>query len=123
MTTERLRVGKLGEEEAERRLRRSGCEILARNWRCRSGEIDIVAKSGDCIVFVEVRSRSKASGSRFGTAAESVDYRKQAKVRLVAQMYLRQNRMLEARTRFDVISVTLGVHYVVDDYRHYESAF
>lgn len=123
MTTERLIIGKLGEEEAERRLRLSGYEILARNWRCRSGEIDIIARNGECIVFVEVRSRSKASGSRFGTAAESVDYRKQAKVRIVAQMYLSRNRMPEARIRFDVITVTVDTSNEIHDYRHYESAF
>lgn len=71
--------GRRGEEVAAEYLHSLGWRILARNWRDRRGELDIVAVDGECLVVVEVRSRASA---RFGTAAESVDARK--RVRLVA---------------------------------------
>lgn len=123
MTTERQRIGKVGEAEAARRLKLAGNEILALNWRCRSGEVDIVAREGDTIIFVEVRSRGSASGQRFGTAAESVDYRKQMKVRAVSQIYLRQYRLHDAPVRFDVIAITIGQDGSIEAYRHYKAAF
>ncbi|MDQ6419274.1 YraN family protein [Paenibacillus sp. LHD-117] len=123
MTSERLRIGKLGEAEAGRRLEQAGYEIRSRNWRCRSGEIDIVARQGDTFVFVEVRSRGVASGARYGTAAESVDFRKQAKVRGIAQLYLQQHRLHDVRVRFDVIAITVGKDEGIESYTHYEAAF
>ena len=67
---DRSSVGRRGEEAACAYLAERGYRILDRNWRCRLGEIDIVAERGDIVVFVEVRTRT---GTRFGTGAESVD--------------------------------------------------
>lgn len=123
MSIERQRIGKLGEAEAARRFAQAGLTILALNWRCRSGEIDMIAQEGETIVFVEVRSRGSASGARFGTAAESVDGRKQMKIRSVAQTYLRQHQLQQCRLRFDVVAITIGRSDHIESYRHYEAAF
>jgi putative endonuclease len=87
---------------AEEFLRTHRYTIVARNYRCRAGEIDLVALDGPVIVFVEVRSRS---GAGFGTPLESVDGRKQARVGRVAQQFLAARRWYDRDARFDVIGV------------------
>lgn len=98
------RQGRLAEDAARRFLEQRGLRLLARNYHCRRGEIDLIMKDSDCIVFVEVRYRSSA---RFGSAAESVDRRKQACLVAAARHYLhRHQRTADAPCRFDVISIT-----------------
>ncbi|HKJ23166.1 MAG TPA: YraN family protein [Gammaproteobacteria bacterium] len=98
------RQGRLAEEFACRFLQRRGLELLARNYYCRRGEIDLVMNDSGCIVFVEVRYRGNP---RFGTAAETVDRRKQARLIAAAQHYLQRHRAAAgAPCRFDVISVS-----------------
>ncbi len=70
----KARFGALGEEAAADLLRKSGYRIVARNHRCRSGEVDVIAEKGELLVFVEVRTRSTAA---FGGPEETVDSRKQ----------------------------------------------
>ena len=81
-----------------------GLAILARNYRTRLGEIDVIAREGEVLVFVEVRMRSE---SRFGGALESVTPRKQRRIASAAQMYLRQFPRAP-RCRFDVIALDAG---------------
>jgi putative endonuclease len=100
----RRETGRRGEEAAAHYLAARGCRILHRNWRCRMGELDIVAEDGETIVFVEVRTR--APRSRFGTAAESVDARKRRKLTSLAQLYLAMTGRQGAPVRFDVIACT-----------------
>ena len=98
--------GQSTENRARRRLEQAGLKTLARNYRCRLGEIDLIMKDGDCLVFVEVRFRGK--NARAG-AKESVDLRKQSKLIATALHYLRQHR--ERRhwpMRFDVVAVDEG---------------
>lgn len=123
MTINRQRLGKVGEAEARRRLELEGYTIQAANWRSRFGELDLVARFGDRLIFIEVRARSAASEGRYGTAAESVDYKKQRQVRSVAQSYMAATNQREAATRFDVIAVTIGTDDKIQFYRHYEGAF
>ncbi|MFF2888058.1 YraN family protein [Paenibacillus sp. NPDC057967] len=123
MSANRLRIGRIGEAEAKRRLELGGYVILAVNWRRRQGELDLVARDGERIVFVEVRSRSAASSGRYGTAAESVDPRKQRQVRMLAQKYMQLTNRHDAAMRFDVIAVTIGADDTIAEYRHYEAAF
>ena len=85
MTTPKQRDGGAAEEIAARYLVRHGLAILARNYRCRGGEIDLVARDGDTLVFVEVRLRRS---QRFGGAGASVDARKQSRVVVAARHYL-----------------------------------
>jgi putative endonuclease len=101
----RRQTGAIGEAAAADLLRSKGYRIVARNWRCRSGELDIVAETDDILVFVEVRTR-RPTGS-FGTAKEAVDARKMRQVRDTAQFYLYATKSSPARTRFDVIAVEL----------------
>lgn len=100
------RQGRLAEDFACRFLQGRGLEVLARNYRCRRGEIDLVMKDSGCIVFVEVRYRGNA---RFGSAAETVDRRKQARVIATAQHYLQRHRdAAGAPCRFDVVTLSPG---------------
>jgi putative endonuclease len=83
---------------------RLGYRLVVRNFRCRAGEIDLVALDGDTVVFVEVRSRT---GSVCGTPLESVDGRKQAQVGRVARHFLAGRHWHERTARFDVIGIRL----------------
>lgn len=123
MSVNRQHIGRIGEAEARRRLVQGGYTILAANWRTKQGELDLVARSGERIIFIEVRSRSAASNGRFGTAAESVDPRKQRQVRLLAQKYLQLTHQFDAPIRFDVIAITINADDSIADYKHYEAAF
>jgi putative endonuclease len=95
-------LGRRGEALAEQFLIAQHFEIVARNFRCRAGEIDLVARDGTALVFVEVRSRH---GARRGTGLESVTWRKQAQVARVAQYFLAGHDCGEREARFDVIGI------------------
>lgn len=94
-------LGRWGEEQAAEYLRRRRWTIVACNWRCRFGEIDIVAREGETLCFVEVKLRRD---DRHGRAAEYVDGRKQQRLRLAARAYLEQHPE-QGPMRFDVIEV------------------
>ncbi|MCM3625966.1 YraN family protein [Paenibacillus glycanilyticus] len=117
----RRQTGLAGEAAACQYLENEGYVIIERNWRCRAGEIDIIASLDNTLVFVEVRTRR--SGGRFGTAAESVDRRKQQQVALIAQIYLRMRQLAYPPMRFDVIAVTMGHEYVISEIKHIKAAF
>ncbi|RXZ76976.1 YraN family protein [Paenibacillaceae bacterium] len=120
----RHEVGRLGEAAAEEHIMLLGWTVVERNWRCRSGEVDLIATTPDSagpLVFIEVRTRSTTS--RYGTAAESVDARKQLQVQRTAQMYLHASRQHERLVRFDVIAVLLTRQGEVREVTHYEAAF
>lgn len=95
-------LGNQGESFAAEHLQRRGCRILTRNYRCKIGEIDIVAEDHGTLVFVEVKTRRS---DRCGTPAEAVHYRKQQKIVQTAYWYLREHRMENSRCRFDVLEV------------------
>ena len=94
--------GSGGEEVAWRHLQSAGYTLLARNFRSRFGEIDLVVERAGVIVFVEVRSRR---GDRYGTALESVDRRKQLQIGRMALEFLARKRMLDRSARFDVVAI------------------
>lgn len=93
------RIGDAGEAAAARYLMKKGYKIVVRNFRCRTGEIDIIAYDGDCLVFVEVKTRRSV---QYGRPAEFVDKRKRRRIISAAYMYLRGE---EPELRFDVIEV------------------
>jgi putative endonuclease len=100
-------VGRFGEQLAADHLERAGLTILDRNWRCREGELDIVARDGDELVFVEVKTRSSPA---FGTPAQAVNRAKTARIRRLAVRYLLAKRaegLADSWTamRFDVVAV------------------
>jgi putative endonuclease len=95
-------LGRRGEALAAELLQAQGLTIVERNFRCRAGEIDLVALDGETLVFVEVRSRR---GDRLGTPFESVDLRKQARVTRVARQFLASRGLDDRAVRFDVVGV------------------
>jgi putative endonuclease len=94
--------GERAEALAVRRLRAQGYELIQRNYRCKAGEIDIIARHGDLICFVEVRSRRSAA---FGHPLETIGRRKQTRVIRAAQHYLATHRCADAAVRFDVVAI------------------
>lgn len=106
-------IGSGYEEQAAEFLQRAGMQILHRNFRTRAGEIDLVARDGSCLVFVEVKYRRD---SRMGTALEAVDLRKQGMIIKTARYYLlRFGYSADTPCRFDVVGITGNeITYVKD---------
>ncbi len=101
----RSRVGRQGEDLAFELLKEKGYKILERNYKSPLGEIDIVAREGNTLAFVEVKTRLS---SDFGTAKWAVGPKKQRKLSLVALGYLKHHALLDQPARFDVVAIDLG---------------
>lgn len=114
----RTRLGDAGEEAAAELLRGQGYRIVARQHRCRRGEVDLVAEKGDLLVFVEVRTRATAA---FGAPEETVGAAKQRRILAAAQDFLARRRGPERAARFDVVAVLDGPDGPT--LTHYENAF
>jgi putative endonuclease len=102
MTDQRRAVGAAGEDAVARWYDDAGYALLARNWRVRAGEIDVIARRDRTIVFCEVKTRR---GDAFGLPAEAVTPRKQARLRQLAVQWLGENNTRADVLRFDVASV------------------
>jgi putative endonuclease len=102
MTYARVALGKSGEDLACRELERRGYAILARRYRRRRGEIDIIARDGPTLVFVEVKARDS---HEFGDAAEAVTALKRHRMTELALDYMMRNRLTDCPCRFDVVSI------------------
>lgn len=98
-------LGRRGEDLAAELLERSGYVVLERNYRCRAGEIDIVAVDGGTLVFCEVKTRRTA---RWGEPSEAVHSAKQARYRRLALAWIAERRPGSVEVRFDVVSVIVG---------------
>ncbi len=114
-----ISLGKLGEDLACRELTRRGYAILARGFRTRFGEIDIVARDEGALVFVEVKARQSR---RYGGAVEAITRRKQRRVAAMALDYLARAGRLDARCRFDVVAID-GIGTERTEVRVIENAF
>lgn len=99
-------IGDLGEQTAINFLKKQNYKILARNYRCRYGEIDIIAVQGKTIAFIEVKTRSSI---KFGKGCETVNYRKQQKIKKTALFYLNTERPGSYDLRFDVIDILMKI--------------
>ncbi len=112
-------LGRRGEDLAARFLEQQGLVVLSRNWRCRLGELDLVATDTRRLVVCEVKTRS---GTRYGEPAEAVDGRKAARIRRVTQAWLAAHQVCWVEIRFDVLAVVAepGRPATV---RHFEAAF
>lgn len=99
---ERTAVGRYGEDVATRHLLEAGMEVLARNWRCDLGEIDVVARDGATVVICEVKTRR---GLDYGTPLEAVTLRKMARLRRLAARWLSESGQHAQAVRIDVVSV------------------
>jgi putative endonuclease len=102
MPDPRREVGAAGEDAVARWYAESGYSVLARNWRVRAGEIDVIARRGATLVFCEVKTRR---GDAFGTPAEAVTARKQGRLRRLAVQWLGESDERADTLRFDVASV------------------
>jgi putative endonuclease len=111
-------LGALGEELAARRLSAAGYEIVTRNWRCQAGELDLVARQGECLVLVEVRTRR---GKALGPPEESITAAKQARLITLAEAYV-QAAEWPGDWRIDVVAVELDQVGRLLRVDHYENA-
>lgn len=105
------RLGAVGEERAAAWYLARGYKLVARNWRCRDGELDLVVVGHGWIVFCEVKTRTS---ERYGLPAEAVTERKQQRLRGLAARFLRENPQVATALRFDVASVRSGRVSVIE---------
>ncbi len=105
MLNRRQILGKNGEKTVVSYLEKIGYKILIKNYRCKLGEIDIIARDGAFLVFIEVKTRS---GLGYGFPAAAVNARKQKQISRAAQCYLAELHLFDSPARFDVISVLPG---------------
>ena len=98
----RAALGSYGERVAVRALTEAGLQVLDRNWRCRDGELDVVAREGDALVFCEVKTRR---GTGFGHPAEAVTPAKRRRLRRLARAWLASHDQHAPDLRFDVVAV------------------
>jgi putative endonuclease len=119
MRSTRDELGRRGEDEAARHLKKLGYRIIGRRERVLRGDIDIVALDGRTVVFVEVRSRSDTG---HGHPAETVGSQKQRRIAELAAAYIRRHRLEDQSVRIDVVAVTFSANSppVVE---HYQNAF
>ena len=102
MSNQRQRLGQRSEDLAVKFLKKGGYKIVVRNYRIPIGEIDIIARDRQSLVFVEVKARRTA---KFGSPKAAVTYRKQRKISMVALAYLKETHQTQADARFDVVSI------------------
>ena len=102
MVNDKQTLGQQGETAAISFLKDKGFTILETNYRTKPAELDIIAKDDNCICFIEVKTRRSI---KKGLPRESVNYSKQKKIITGAMFYLKKNRLLESKVRFDVIEI------------------
>jgi putative endonuclease len=107
MSEHRRLVGNAGEEAAVQYLLQQGYRILERNYRCRFGEIDLIARDGRTLAFIEVKTRRS---QRFGPAASAVTFEKQRHLIKASQVYVTQRRKAFEFCRFDVVAIEMDTH-------------
>ncbi len=116
---DRMELGRRGEDAAAAYLERVGLVVVHRNWRCTSGEADLVALDGETVVIVEVKTRRSTAA---GTPEEAVSPTKQRRLARIARHYLAEAGLSECEVRFDVVAI----YPVSDDravLRHHRAAF
>lgn len=104
MTKERLDLGKLGEALALKKVRRLGYKKIVRNYRCPLGEVDLIARDGDTLVFIEIKTRKHKS---IDYAKEAVNDRKKRQLSKTALAYMKTNNCCDTKARFDVVAISL----------------
>ncbi|NQT57300.1 MAG: YraN family protein [Desulfobacteraceae bacterium] len=104
MTSKRLELGKFGEVLALKKIKLLGYKNIIRNYRCPLGEVDLIAKDGDTLAFIEIKTRK---GKSIGYAKEAVNARKRRQLSKVALAYMKSNDCWGAKARFDVIAINI----------------
>ncbi|PID58525.1 YraN family protein [candidate division KSB3 bacterium] len=120
MSQERVKIGKKGEQLAYEYILRQGYTVLERNFRCKLGEIDLIAGDRNMVVFLEVRTKSSTA---CGPAYNSVTPRKQQHVKRTALFYIAQRNLVNTQFRFDVIGITLNLSNGTHTLDHIQNAF
>jgi putative endonuclease len=115
---DRRGLGRRGEELAARHLMAKGYEMVARNWRCSAGELDLVARDGDSLAFVEVRTRR---GRALGTPEESITLAKKVRLVDLAETYVQEHGWV-GDYRIDVVAIELDGQGRLLRVDHYENA-
>jgi putative endonuclease len=105
LTRERLELGAFGEELAYRKIKHLGYRSILRNYRCPLGEVDLIAKDGDTLVFIEIKTRKAKA---VGYAKEAVNEKKRRQLSKVALTYMKSKNCCDIKARFDVVAVCLG---------------
>lgn len=114
MKEQNVKKGRIGEAKAEHFLKKSGYKVIQTNYRCSTGEIDIIATEGNVLVFLEVKSRKN---TEYGNPSEAVGYKKQQHIAKTAITYIKQNNLFSRPVRFDVVEI------IDDDIRLIKDAF
>ena len=104
MTRQRLELGKFGEGLALKKVRGLGYKKIVRNYRCPLGVVDLIARDGDTLVFIEIKTRK----GKISYAKEAVNERKKRQLSKVALAYMKSNDCYEAKARFDVVAIGVG---------------
>jgi putative endonuclease len=105
VTRERLNLGRRGEALALKKIKDFGYQCIATNYRCPLGEVDLIAKDGDTIVFIEIKTRK---GRSLGYAKEAIHEKKKRQLSKVALAYLKNSGLFGSKARFDVIAIRMG---------------
>jgi len=105
VTEARRALGAAGEDAAAAWYEAEGYDVVARNWRCRDGELDLVVRRGRTLVFCEVKARSSTA---FGAAVEAITHAKRTRIRHLAARFLDESPVRAGEIRFDVVSVLRG---------------
>ncbi|WP_125153748.1 YraN family protein [Clostridium rectalis] len=113
-------IGNLGESLAEDFLLKNNYKIIIKNFKCKLGEIDIISKKNNYICFIEVKARLQYF---YGAPREAVNYRKQQKIRKVAQVYILKNQFHKFNYRFDVIEIIFNRDLMDFTINHIKNAF
>lgn len=109
--------GIIGENKAADYITSKGYRIISRNYRCKIGEIDIIAIKDHILVFIEVKTRSS---NRYGYPYEAVNWKKQNKIIKTSMVYMREKRLLDYQMRYDIIEIYLKGEGRIN---HIENAF
>lgn len=104
MTSKRIELGKFGEVLALKKIKLLGYKNIIRNYRCPLGEVDLIAKDGDTLAFIEIKTRK---GKSIGYAKEAVNARKRRQLSKVALAYMKSNDCWETKARFDVVAINI----------------
>ena len=120
MTKERLDLGRRGEALALNKIKSLGYQCVASNYRCSLGEVDLIARDGDTIVFIEIKTRK---GRSLGYAKEAIHEKKKRQLSKVALAYLKSNGLLGCKARFDVVAVQVSAEQEGVDIELVRNAF
>jgi putative endonuclease len=104
LTSKRIELGKFGEVLALKKIKLLGYKNIIRNYRCPLGEVDLIAKDGDTLAFIEIKTRK---GKSIGYAKEAVNARKRRQLSKVALAYMKSNDCWETKARFDVVAINI----------------